>query len=64
MWSANTSLIGKIESTKQILAQTAHFQTAPNSCGFSNGKQNDDYGYGIVDAYEAVKQALVRQTTH
>ena len=64
MWSANPALIGQIESTKQILAQTAHFNATQNSCGFGNGKQNNDYGYGIVDAYEAVKQALAQQTTH
>jgi subtilisin family serine protease len=64
MWSANPALIGQIEATKQILAQTAHFHSAPNSCGTENGKQNNDYGYGIVDAYEAVKQAVAQQANH
>ena len=64
MWSANPALLGQIDLTKQILAQTAHFQTVPNPCGNDNGKQNNDYGYGIVDAYEAVKQALAQETPH
>jgi subtilisin family serine protease len=58
MWSANPALIGQIEPTRQILTQTAHSHSAPDSCGHGIGKQNNDYGYGIVDAYEAVKQAL------
>ncbi len=58
MWSANPALIGNIEQTKQLLAQTAHYQSAPNPCGSTTHLQNNDYGYGVVDAYQAVQQAL------
>ncbi len=58
MWSANPELIGQIDRTKQILAQTAHYQSASNPCGAMTDRQNNEYGYGIVDAYEAVQQGL------
>lgn len=64
MWSANPALIGQIERTKQILTQTARFHAAPNSCGVGSGNHNNDYGYGIVDAYEAVKAALSQPSAH
>ena len=52
--------------TEQILVQTASPYTGaepPDEC-FTGSKPNNAYGYGIVDAYEAVKQALARQTSH
>jgi subtilisin family serine protease len=64
MWSANPALIGQIERTKQILEETAIFHAAPNPCGTVDGKQNNDYGYGIVDAYEAVRQAFAEPPVH
>jgi subtilase family protein len=58
MWSANPALIGDIETTKRIIEDTAHYMTAPDVCGDNNGKENNVYGYGVVDAYAAVTQAL------
>lgn len=60
MWSANPSLVGDINRTTQILVQTAKPYSGsepPREC-FSGGTPNDAYGYGIVDAYAAVKTAL------
>jgi subtilisin family serine protease len=60
MWSANPGLIGDIDRTDQILIQTATPYAGaepPGEC-FTGGKPNNAYGYGIVDAYNAVKMAL------
>ncbi len=60
MWSANPALIGDIDRTDQILIQTATPYTGAELAGecFTGGKPNNAYGYGIVDAYNAVKMAL------
>ncbi len=60
MWSANPKLIGNIDRTTQILIQTAKPYTGSEPSGqcFAGGTPNDAYGYGIVDAYAAVKMAL------
>lgn len=62
MWSANPALIGDIERTKQILIATAKPYSGSEASGecFTGGTPNDAYGYGIVDAYAAVKMALGR----
>ncbi len=58
MWSANPKLIGDIDQTQKILIETAKPYTgAKDAC--SNGQvPNDATGYGVVDAYAAVKAAL------
>jgi subtilisin family serine protease len=61
MWSANPALIGNIDRTEQILIQTAkpYQGSEPSSECFTGGtRPNNAYGYGILDAYEAVKMAL------
>jgi subtilisin family serine protease len=60
MWSANPKLIGDIDRTTQILIQTAKPYTGskPDGQCFTGGMPNNAYGYGIVDAYAAVKMAL------
>lgn len=64
MWSANPSLIGDIERTEQILIETAtpYSGNLTNGC-FKGGIPNAAYGYGIVNAYEAVKKALETRPT-
>ncbi len=60
MWSANPHLIGNIEQTREILnrtAQTYNGAVAPQ-CSSSDAKPNNVSGYGVVDAYAAVKAAL------
>ncbi|MBI5029225.1 MAG: S8 family serine peptidase [Chloroflexi bacterium] len=58
MWSANPKLIGDIDRTEKILIETAKpYQGQVDTCG-SNGVPNNATGYGIVDAYAAVKAAL------
>jgi subtilisin family serine protease len=59
LWSANPALIGDIDRTEQILIETAQPYTGSTAQGCFTGTQpNAAYGYGVVDAYAAVKQAL------
>ena len=58
MWSANPALIGDIELTEQILNETAAPYTGPLPECVPDGLPNNAVGYGIVDAYEAVRAAL------
>jgi subtilisin family serine protease len=59
LWSANPSLIGDIDRTEQILIETAAPYTGSTSLGcFEGGVPNAGYGYGVVDVYAAVKEAL------
>jgi len=60
MWSANPALIGNIDRTEQILIQTAkpYSGATPADECFTGSGPNNAYGYGIVDAYAAVKLAL------
>jgi subtilisin family serine protease len=58
MWSANPKLIGDIDATEKILIDTAQaYKGAPDVCA-GTGVPNDATGYGVVDAYAAVKAAL------
>jgi hypothetical protein len=58
MWSANPALVGNIDLTQQILNETASPYTGPLPPCVTPGRPNDGVGYGIVNAYEAVKMAM------
>ncbi|MEW6084715.1 MAG: S8 family serine peptidase [Chloroflexota bacterium] len=59
LWSADPSLIGDIERTEQILIETAQPYAGDTSIGCFDGEvPNAAYGYGILDVYAAVKEAL------
>jgi subtilisin family serine protease len=59
MWSANPSLIGDVERTEEILRHTAKpYDGSLPSCVSNPDIPNNGVGYGIVDAYAAVKMAL------
>lgn len=57
MWSANPKLIGDIEQTRQILIETAQPYRSGELCSHG-GTPSADYGYGVLDAYAAVKRVL------
>lgn len=55
MWSANPALIGDIDTTKRLLIETAQpYNGVEPECGDANYGS----GYGILDAYAAVKAAI------
>jgi len=59
LWSADPSLIGDIDRTEQLLIDAADPYTGSTNIGcFTGNVPNAAYGYGILDAYEAVKIAL------
>jgi hypothetical protein len=60
IWSAQPDLIGDIDATEKLIIETAapyEGEINPNEC-FTGNLPNNAYGYGVVDVYEAVKQAL------
>jgi len=61
MWSANPALRGNVAETERLMLETAKpYEGAPDAC--STGQMPDPaYGYGIIDAYAAVKAALAWQ---
>ncbi len=60
MWAANPALIGQIDQTIQIIRETATRKTTSQVCGNVRGDAipNAVFGYGVVNAYEAVKRAV------
>ena len=59
MWSANPKLIGNIERTVEILQESAApYQGDLPSCPEADQIPSSAFGYGIVDAYQAVKLSL------
>ena len=59
MWSANPALIGNIDRTEQILEQSAkHYTGNLPSCPGADQTPSTAVGYGVLDAYTAVKMAL------
>jgi hypothetical protein len=64
MWSANPTLRGDVDRTEQILIETARPYTGSlEGCGGKTssgnpGSPNPESGYGIIDAYAAVAQAI------
>ena len=59
LWSADPSLIGNIDRTEQIIIDTAQPYKGSTSIGcFDGSVPNAAYGYGVVDVYAAVKEAL------
>jgi len=59
MWSANPELRGDIDATERILIETAEPYLGPeDGCGLPNEDPDSGAGYGIVDAFAAVQQAL------
>lgn len=64
LWPANPALIGDIDRTEQVIRETAQRAVVTNEgivCGDPTAIPNDLTGYGIVDAYAAVKRALAEK---
>jgi hypothetical protein len=59
IWSAQPDLIGNIDTTEQLIIDTAQPYTGNTSVGcFSGSIPSNAFGYGVVDVYAAVRQAL------
>jgi subtilisin family serine protease len=59
MWSANPKLIGDIDLTDKILRETSQpYQGSLPDCPGAQAVPSTAVGYGLVDAYQAVKQSL------
>ena len=58
LWSADPALRGNVDRTEQIIKETAQKVIAPDVCGSSIQNSSNVYGYGRVDALEAVRLAL------
>ena len=58
LWSAQPSLIGDIDRTEQLLIETADPYTGEVAGCFDGDVPNAAYGYGLLDVYEAVQEAL------
>jgi serine protease AprX len=57
LWSAGPGLVGDVDGTEWLIAQTAR-PRANSSCGGEpDGYPNNVYGWGIVDALAAVQRA-------
>ena len=59
MWSANPKLIGKFDVTTELIEVTATPTKSSQNCGGVAGANvpNNVFGYGLINAYEAVKAA-------
>ncbi len=62
MWSANPELIGNIELTEFIIYETANSDDVTlvdDPCAeFDDNAKDNVYGFGLVNAYQAVQQAV------
>jgi subtilisin family serine protease len=59
LWSADPSLVGDIDRTEQLLIEAADPYSGSTDIGcFAGTVPNAAYGYGVLDVYEAVKEAL------
>ncbi len=57
LWSADPSLIGKIEETETIIKDKAEVKTSQQTCGgvLGTSRPNNTFGYGIANSYEVIK---------
>ncbi len=59
MWSANPRLIGDIDQTTEILTHSAQpYSGETPACEGADSYPSTAVGYGVLDAYTAVKMAL------
>jgi subtilisin family serine protease len=61
LWSAAPKLIGDVDATEWVIARTARPKTTTQGCGGDgvDDVPNNVYGWGIVDALDAVQSALL-----
>jgi serine protease AprX len=57
LWSAAPGLVGDVDGTEWLIAQTARPRINSSCGGEPDGHPNNVYGWGIVDALAAVQRA-------
>jgi uncharacterized repeat protein (TIGR01451 family) len=57
LWSAGPGLVGDVDRTEWLIAQTARPRVNSSCGGEPDGYPNNVYGWGIVDALAAVQRA-------
>jgi uncharacterized repeat protein (TIGR01451 family) len=62
LWSAAPELIGDVDATEWVIARTARPKTTTQGCGGDGADDvpNNVYGWGIVDALDAVRSTLLK----
>ncbi len=57
LWSADPSLIGRIEETEALIRDKSEAKTSEQTCGGVAGtaRPNNTFGHGIANAYDVVK---------
>ena len=60
LWSADPTLRGDITGTVDVIRATSKPKTTTQRCGGVAGSSipNNTYGYGLIDAYKAVKSRM------
>jgi subtilisin family serine protease len=58
LWSANPTLIGDYDATYALIRDSAR-EHSDTRCGDTAGAPNNVYGYGRIDAYDAVARAHI-----
>jgi serine protease AprX len=58
LWSAAPGLIGDVGATERIVVRTAQPRVDTSCGGDTDGRPNNVYGWGILDALAAVQTAL------
>ncbi len=66
LWSAAPSLMGDVDATEQIIGRTARPRMTTQGCGGDSADDvpNNVYGWGIVDALEAIPQSWISTSGH
>jgi hypothetical protein len=65
MWSPPPFLIGDVAATEGILTDTARPDVdVQMACEEGNQVPNNLFGYGLIDAYAAVQEALAYRATN
>jgi serine protease AprX len=65
MISANPRLAGQVDTIEKIIRQTARPMQSEQNCGNVSGNliPNNTYGFGRIDAFQAVKRGLLYRTS-
>lgn len=58
LWSAAPYLVGDVDATEQVIAETARPRVDASCGGDPDGRPNNIYGWGVLDGLAAVQRVL------